>query len=227
MVDPPNAACVTIALWSDASVRMSRVVMPRACERHAARAPSGAPCRARSAGRTGASAEWPSDRPSASPTTCDVAAVPRNWQPPPGDAQARQPRSAACFERDLAVREARADGLHAAGVLAVVRQQRHAAGHEHARQIVRRRRAPSSSPAVPCRRWRRRARRCASAASGSAGGRSSRRRCDTAGCRTSPACPACGRRTDRCRTRRTGSRRRVENSAAAASISRPTSQWPV
>ena len=44
----------------------------------------------------GASAEWPSDRPSASPTTCEVAAVPRNWQPPPGDAQARQPRSAAC-----------------------------------------------------------------------------------------------------------------------------------
>ncbi len=27
--------------------------------------------------------------PSASPTTCDVAAVPRNWQPPPGEAQAR------------------------------------------------------------------------------------------------------------------------------------------
>src|SRR5437660_7542451 len=28
--------------------------------------------------------------------TCDVAAVPRNWQPPPGDPQARQPRSCAC-----------------------------------------------------------------------------------------------------------------------------------
>jgi len=26
--------------------------------------------------------------PSASPTTCDVAAVPKNWQPPPGDAHA-------------------------------------------------------------------------------------------------------------------------------------------
>ena len=43
----------------------------------------------------GASAECGSDSPSASPTTCDVAAVPRNWQPPPGEAQARQPSSAA------------------------------------------------------------------------------------------------------------------------------------
>ena len=39
----------------------------------------------------GASAECGSDMPSASPTTCEVAAVPRNWQPPPGVAQARQP----------------------------------------------------------------------------------------------------------------------------------------
>ena len=46
--------------------------------------------------RTGQSAECGRDSPSASPTTCDVAAVPRNWQPPPGDAHARQPSSAAC-----------------------------------------------------------------------------------------------------------------------------------
>ncbi len=44
----------------------------------------------------GASAACPSAIPKASATTCEVAAVPRNWQPPPGDAQARQPRSAAC-----------------------------------------------------------------------------------------------------------------------------------
>ena len=43
----------------------------------------------------GASALCGSVRPSASPTTCDVAAVPRNWQPPPGEPQARQPSSAA------------------------------------------------------------------------------------------------------------------------------------
>src|ERR1035438_10362159 len=43
----------------------------------------------------GASAECGSDMPSASPTTCAVAAVPRNWQPPPGEAQARHIASAA------------------------------------------------------------------------------------------------------------------------------------
>ena len=43
----------------------------------------------------GASAACGTVRPSASATTCEVAAVPRNWQPPPGEAQARQPRSAA------------------------------------------------------------------------------------------------------------------------------------
>ena len=44
----------------------------------------------------GANAECPRDIPRASPTTCDVAAVPRNWQPPPGESQALQPNSAAC-----------------------------------------------------------------------------------------------------------------------------------
>ena len=80
----------------------------------------------------GASAVCGSDMPSASATTCDVAAVPRNWQPPPGDAQARQPISAAYFQRDLLLRKSRADGLHLARVFAVLRQQRHAARHQHA-----------------------------------------------------------------------------------------------
>ena len=43
----------------------------------------------------GTSAAWGKVIPSASATTCEVAAVPRNWQPPPGLAQARQPSSAA------------------------------------------------------------------------------------------------------------------------------------
>ena len=43
----------------------------------------------------GASALWGSAMPSASATTCAVAAVPRNWQPPPGVPQARQARAAA------------------------------------------------------------------------------------------------------------------------------------
>ena len=86
----------------------------------------------------GASAVWASARPSASATTCAVAAVPRNWQPPPGEAQARQPISAACCERDAAVREARADRLRLARVLAVARGQRHAAGHDHRGQVAAR-----------------------------------------------------------------------------------------
>ena len=43
----------------------------------------------------GASALCGRVRPSASATTCEVAAVPRNWQPPPGVPQARQPMVAA------------------------------------------------------------------------------------------------------------------------------------
>ena len=43
----------------------------------------------------GASALCGSASPNASATTCDVAAVPRNWQPPPGVPHARQPMSAA------------------------------------------------------------------------------------------------------------------------------------
>ena len=72
--------------------------------------------------------------PSASPTTCEVAAVPRNWQPPPGVAQARHRPSAASCERHLAVREARAGRLNLARVLAFLGKQRDAAGDQHAGQ---------------------------------------------------------------------------------------------
>ena len=106
----------------------------------------------------GASAECGSDIPSASPTTCDVAAVPRNWHPPPGLAQARQPRSAASCRVIVAVGEADADRLDLAGVLALLGREGHAAGDEHAGQVAHRRPAPSSSRAGPCRRSRRRSR---------------------------------------------------------------------
>jgi hypothetical protein len=43
----------------------------------------------------GARAECGNVRPNASAMTWLVAAVPRNWQPPPGEAQALQPASAA------------------------------------------------------------------------------------------------------------------------------------
>ena len=81
----------------------------------------------------GASAECGSARPSASATTCAVAAVPRNWQPPPGDRAGRgSPARPPLRSDELAVGEARADRLDLARVLAVGRRQRHAAGHEHA-----------------------------------------------------------------------------------------------
>ena len=94
LVEPPKAACTAIALRTAASVTMSRTARPRResdtsarAERRAMSTQIGWP--------DGASAEWGSDSPSASPTTCEVAAVPRNWQPPPGEPHARQPRSAA------------------------------------------------------------------------------------------------------------------------------------
>ena len=43
----------------------------------------------------GASAACSTVSPSPSATTCALAAVPKNWQPPPGEAHARQPSSAA------------------------------------------------------------------------------------------------------------------------------------
>ena len=64
------------------------------------------------------------------------------------------------FERDLVLGEARADGLHLAGVLAVFGQQRDAAGDEHAGQRPAGGERHHHRRAGPCRRWRRRARRC-------------------------------------------------------------------
>ena len=94
LVDPPKAACVTIAFRSAASVTMSRIGMPRASSSSAARAERRA-MSSQIAWPDGASALCVSDMPSASPTTWDVAAVPRNWHPPPGDAQAVHPARAA------------------------------------------------------------------------------------------------------------------------------------
>ena len=93
-MDPPNAACTTIALRIDAGLRMSRVVRPRRDSSTRARADRLAMSR-QIGWPEGASAAWGTVRPSASATTCEVAAVPRNWHPPPGLAQARHPRSAA------------------------------------------------------------------------------------------------------------------------------------
>ncbi len=84
----------------------------------------------------GASAECGSESPSASLTTCDVAAVPRNWQPPPGEPHARQPRSAASDSETSPCAKRAPERLHRAGIFRSGWRQRHAARHNHARQIA-------------------------------------------------------------------------------------------
>ena len=76
-VDPPTAAKTTMALRSAPGVRRSRPASPRArcaataaTERRAISSQMGCP--------EGASALCGTASPSASATTCDVAAVPRN-----------------------------------------------------------------------------------------------------------------------------------------------------
>ena len=76
----------------------------------------------------GESAAWVMASPRASETTWDVPAVPRNWQPPPGDAQARQPTSWAYCKGYFALCESCADGLNHAGIFAAVGCEGDAAG---------------------------------------------------------------------------------------------------
>ena len=136
-----------------ASVRTSSSVQA-ALRRMAAapRGPSGGPCRARSAGRRGrarraaGSGRAPRRRP-ATWRRCRGTGSRRR-----ASAQARQPRSAASSQRRA--RRARS-GRRSIWILPASsptrRRQRHAAGHEDARQVARRRPAPASSPAGPCR----------------------------------------------------------------------------
>ena len=84
----------------------------------------------------GASAECVSDMPSASPTTCDVAAVPRNWQPPPGVAQARQRSRAASSSVILPCAKRAPEDCTLPASSPSSGEQRDAAGHQHAGQIV-------------------------------------------------------------------------------------------
>ena len=83
-----------IAFSIASGVRICRIVMPPNAIRDNARADRVA-MSSQIGWPDGASAACGSDMPSASPTTCEVAAVPRNWQPPPGDPHVRQPCSAA------------------------------------------------------------------------------------------------------------------------------------
>ena len=93
-VEPPNAACSTIALRRAPAVSTSFVPIRSRSNRRKARAERFA-VSSQIGCPEGASAECGNDNPRASPTTCEVAAVPRNWHPPPGLAHARHPTSAA------------------------------------------------------------------------------------------------------------------------------------
>src|ERR1035441_10980771 len=82
-----------MALRTEAAVRISRMASERAWSESAARADRRA-ISIQMGCPEGESAEWGRDMPRASPTTWLVAAVPRNWQPPPGGAQGREPTPA-------------------------------------------------------------------------------------------------------------------------------------
>ena len=91
-VEPPHAACTTMAFSKAASVRMSCDVTPRFSDMTSAFAERRA-MSSHAPVPEGDSAPCVIASPSASATTWDVPAVPRNWHPPPGEAQARQPMS--------------------------------------------------------------------------------------------------------------------------------------
>ena len=94
-VEPPNAAWTSIAFsiaWldedlTDRDAEQDARRCSAAAERLASSSQTGSP--------DGASALCGSASPRPSATTCEVAAVPRNWHPPPDDPHARQPMVAA------------------------------------------------------------------------------------------------------------------------------------
>ena len=95
LVEPPNAACTSNAFSTASRVRMRDSGVPVAASRTSASAERRA-MSVHTGSPEGASALCGNAIPSASAITCEVAAVPRNWQPPPGEPQARQPIAAAC-----------------------------------------------------------------------------------------------------------------------------------
>ena len=169
LVDPPNAACVTMALRTRRrredvahreAARFQRQRGARRAARHVQPDRDGRRARA----------------PNASATCRALRRPPATWPRCPGTGSRRRatrrrgtwprprPASVICPWAKRAPTD-----WTLPGVLALLRQQRHAAGNQHARADRARRPAPSSSRAALCRRWPRRSRRCAWAASGSGG----------------------------------------------------------
>ena len=81
-----------MAFLNAASVSMCLDVVPRFSASSSARADLFA-MSSQAGLPEGHRAEWVMASPRASATTCDVPAVPRNWQPPPGEAQVLHPIS--------------------------------------------------------------------------------------------------------------------------------------
>ena len=208
-VEPPNAAWTAIALRTAASVRMSRVVSPRAASSTQRRGPSGGPCRARSAGRTARA-------PSAAATARAPRRRPATWPRCRGTGSRRRACAGAAAElggllqRELAVGEAGADrsapcrrprrrcggSVTPPGTSTHGRSRMRGQGHHHRGQAL----VAGGDAEHALAAW---------AASGSAGGRRWPRRCGRAGCPSCRACPACGRRTGRSSKPANGQRRRA------------------
>ncbi len=135
LVDPPNAACVTIALRIGRVRENARAMgFAGGVERHerarrtARHVEPDGMARRRKRGVRDREAERFAD---------DLRGGGRAEKL--ATAAGRRARAAAqigrLLERDLAVHESHADRLHAAGIFAIRGRKRDAAGHEHARQI--------------------------------------------------------------------------------------------
>ena len=153
LVEPPKAACTTMALWSAASVRMSPHREP-ACVEVASRARRGPRAMSSQIG-------WPEGRARSAAGTCPAPRRrPAPWPPCRGTGSRRR----AWRRRGSPSRRPRRSvispwakrapmRLDLAGVFAFGRRQGDTAGHEHAGQIGSCPPGPSSWRAGPCRRW--------------------------------------------------------------------------
>ena len=133
-VEPPKAACVTIALCTASSVSTSRVVRPWASRAISARADRRARSRQISAPE-GLRAPCGSARPSASATTCARGGGAHELAAAAGRAAGAASHVRGVLQRDFLARETGRERLHLAGVLGFLRQQRDPARHEDRRQI--------------------------------------------------------------------------------------------
>ena len=143
---------MTIAFRSDASVRMSRTRMPRSSQSHqrASRPPRHIePDRLPRRRRAPSAA---SDKPERLADDLRRRRRAEKLTAAAGRRARAAPQLRRLLQRDRRrARSARRSSARLPASSPSTRQQRHAAGHEHARQIVACRPAPSSSPAAPCR----------------------------------------------------------------------------